>query len=57
MRPVFVDVAGVDDEEIFPFFKAVEVSVVDGVAVFIGDDAVLRLIEIQRQNVAGQNVL
>ena len=57
MRPVFVDVAGVDDEEVLALFKAVEVSVVDGVAVFIGDDAVLRLIEIQRQNVAGQNML
>ena len=52
-----VKVAGVDDEEIFPFFKAVQVGVVNGVAVFIGTDAVLRLIEIQRQNVAGQNML
>lgn len=45
---VLVDVARVDDEEILFRLKAVEICVVNGAAVLIGDDAVLRLIEIQR---------
>ena len=54
---VLVDVARVDDEEILFRLKAVEICVVNGAAVLIGDDAVLRLIEIQRLHVAGQDVL
>ena len=57
MGEVLVDVARVDDEEILFRLKAVEICVVDGAAVLIGDDAVLRLIEIQRLHVAGQDVL
>ena len=57
MRQILVDVARVDDKEILPRLEAVEVCVVDGAAVFIRDDAVLRLVEIKRKDVAGQDVL
>ena len=57
MRPVLVDVARVDDKEISVFLKAVEVRIVDGAAVLVRDDAVLRLIEIEREHVAGQDIL
>lgn len=57
MGEVLVDVARIDDEEILFRLKAVEICVVDGAAVLVGDDAVLRLIEIQRLHVAGQDVL
>ena len=55
--PVLVDVAGVDDEEVLAFFKAVQVRVVDGVAVRVRDDAVLRLVEVERKHVAGKHML
>jgi len=48
VRPVLVDVAGVDDEEVLALFKAVQVRVVNGVAVRVRDDAVLRLVEVER---------
>ena len=57
MRKILVDVAGIDDEEIFSLFKAVEIGVVDGIAVFIRDDAVLRLIHVERKHVARKNML
>ena len=57
VRPVLVDVAGVDDEEVLALFKAVQVRVVNGVAVRVRDDAVLRLVEVERKHVAGQNML
>ena len=57
VRKILVDVAGIDDEEIFSFFKAVEIGVVDGIAVFIRDDAVLRLIHVERKHVARKNML
>ena len=57
VRPVLVDVAGVDDEEVLAFFKAVQVRVVDGVSVCVRDDAVLRLVEVERKHVAGKHML
>ena len=55
--PVLVDVAGVDDEEVLALFKAVQVRVVNGVSVRVRDDAVLRLIEVERKHVAGKHML
>ena len=57
VRPVLVDVAGVDDEEVLALFKAVQVRVVDGVSVRVRDDAVLRLVEVERKHVAGKHML
>ena len=57
MRPVLVDVAGVDDEEVLTLFKAVQVRVVNGVAVRVWDDAVLCLVEVERKHVAGKHML
>ena len=57
MGKVLIDVAGVDDEEILPVFKAVEICVVDRSARFVRDDAVLRLTHVQREHVARQDML
>lgn len=57
MCPVLVDVAGVDDEEVLALFKAVQVRVVNGVSVRVRDDAVLRLVEVERKHVAGKHML
>ena len=57
MGEILVDVARIDDEEVFFCLKAIEIRVVDGTAILIGNDAVLRLIDVKRLHVAGQDVL
>ena len=57
MRPVLFNVSGVDDKEIPALLKTIEVCVVNGIAVDVGDDAVLRLIEVECKDVAGQDML
>ena len=54
---VLFGVGSIDDQQEVVFLEHIQVGVVDGIAVFIGDDAVLRGIQLQSQNVAGQNIL
>ena len=54
---ILFGVGGVDHQQIVVLLKPVEVGVVHGAAVFIGDDAVLGGVQIQRQHVAGQHIL
>ena len=54
---VLVDVAGVDDQQVFALLKAVEVHVVDDAALLVGDQGVLGLVHIQGKHVAGEDVL
>lgn len=57
MVPIFFPVGGVDDEKVVLLFKTVEIGVVDGSSVFVGDDGVLRFSDVQGGGVVCENVL
>ena len=54
---VLVRVGGVDHQEVPVLEEPIEVGVVHGAAVLVGDDAVLGFVHVQGQHVAGQHVL
>ena len=54
---VLFGVGGVDHQQEIVLLEHIEIGVVDGVAVLVGDDAVLGGVQLQGQNVAGQDVL
>ena len=47
----------VDDQQVFILNKAVEVSIVHGPAVFIGDHRVLAFFDFQGGGIVGQGIL
>ena len=55
--PVLFRVGGVDHQHEPLFLEQIEVSVVNGAALFVGDDAVLSHVQFQGADVAGQHVL
>ena len=55
--PVLLPVGGVDDQQVLVLDEAVEVGVVDGAAGRRGDDRVLRLADVERGGVVGEDVL
>ena len=57
MGQVLLCIGGVHHQQEPVLLESVQVGVVDGAAVLIGDDAVLGLVDLQRHDVAGQNVL
>ena len=57
MSQILVRVGGVHHQQIPVFKEPVQIGVVHGAAVLVGDDAVLGLVQVQRQHVAGQHVL
>ena len=57
MNKVLVGVGCVDDQQEAVILEAVEVSVVNGAAVLVGNDAVLGLVEVEGHHVAGEHVL
>jgi len=54
---ILVRVRRVDHQQEAILLEAVEIRVVDGAAVFVGDDAVLRLLEVKARHVAREHVL
>jgi len=54
---ILVDVAGVDDEEVAPLLETIEVGVVHRAAALVGNDAVLRLSDVEREHIARKHVL
>ena len=57
MLKVFVSVSCIDDQQITVFGEAIEVSVIDSLALLVRDDAVLSLVYIKGLNVAGKYML
>ena len=57
MHQILLRVGGVHHQQIVVRFKHIEVGIVHGAAVLIGDDAVLCQTHIQCRHVAGQHVL
>ena len=57
MRQVLVRVGGVDHQQIPVLLEAVEVGVVHRAAVFVGDDGVLGLVQVQGHDVAAEYML
>lgn len=57
MHQILLRVGGVHHQQIVVRLKHIEVGIVHGTAVLIGDDAVLRQTHIQCRHVAGQHVL
>ena len=57
MLEVLVSVSCIDDQKITLFRETIEICVIDSFAFLIRDDAVLRLVEIECLNIAGQHVL
>lgn len=57
VHQILLRVGRVHDQQETLLLEAVEVGVVHGIAVLVGDDAVLRLVELERQDVAREHVL
>ena len=57
MLKILLGVGGVHHQQQPLVLEAIEVGVVDGGAVLGGDDAVLRLVEIEPSHVAGEHML
>ena len=57
VREVLIDVAGVDDQQIFGFFKAVQIDIVNDAALCVRQQRILGLVYVQRQHVAGEHML
>ena len=57
MGQILICVGGVDNQQEAVLLEAVQIGVVHGAAVLLGDDAVLCLVQVQRHHVAGQHVL
>ena len=57
MDQILVNVAGVDHQQELLFLKAVQIYVIDGIAVLIGHDGILGLVHVQGQDIAGNDVL
>ena len=57
MSQILLGVGGVDHQQEVVFLEHVQVSIVDGIAILIGDDAVLGSVQLQSQHVAGQDIL
>ena len=54
---VLVDVGGVDHQQIVVLLEQIQIRVVHGAAVLVGNDAVLGHVQVQGADVAGQHVL
>ncbi|MPM59745.1 hypothetical protein SDC9_106591 [bioreactor metagenome] len=57
MRPVLLGVGRVDHEDVGILIKAVEICVVHRAAGRVGNQRVLRLLHVQRGNVAREHML
>ena len=57
MHQVFFCIGGVHHQQIVVLLEQIQIRVVHGPAVLVGNDAVLRQIHVQRRHVAGQHVL
>ena len=57
VNEVLVGVGGVHHQQVVILLKHIEVGIVHGAAVFIGDDAVLGQAHIQCRHIAGQHML
>ena len=55
--PILFRIGGVDHQHEPFFLEQIEVSVVNGAALFVGDDAVLGHVQLQGADVAGQHML
>ena len=57
MLQILVDVGGVDHQQIAVLLEQVQIRVVHGAAVLVGNDAVLGHVQVQSADVAGQHML
>ena len=57
MGQILLGVGGIHHQQVVVLLEHVEVGVIHGAAVLVGDDTVLGQAHIQRRNVAGQHML